>query len=53
MAEKSAAFKVTVAYKDKEKVMDPNIWPFGAEVRDWFLHVSSVLLSCACFIICT
>jgi hypothetical protein len=34
--EKSSAFRVSIALKDKDSIMNCDIWPDNVEVRDWF-----------------
>jgi hypothetical protein len=34
--EKNSAFRVSVLYKCKDMVMNPDIWPDNVDVRDWF-----------------
>ena len=35
-----AAFRVSVAYDDKDKVMEENMWPSSVDVRDWVFRSS-------------
>jgi hypothetical protein len=37
----SAAFRISVAYENKDSVMDPNLWPVNVVVRDLYFKSQS------------
>ena len=37
----SAAFRISIAFEDKDAVFDPSLWPVNVMVRDWYFKKQS------------